>query len=311
MSPTQRVAIVTGAARGLGREHALRLARDGFAVVVNDLGAASDGTGGDIGPAEEVAAEIQRKGGKAVADAGNVANWKEAHLLVETAVAEFGRLDAVVNNAGILRDSFLAGMVEEAWDAVIDVNLKGHFAVLHHAAVYWKGENKRGERVNASVVNTTSSSGTFKVLPGQANYAAAKAGVCALTEVAAAELSRYGVRVNAIAPAARTRLTLATPDLGDLLSQPVPEGQLDIWSPTNVSELVAYLLSPNCTLTGNVYAVRGGEISVLSGWHKTRSLTCDGPWTKDVLAQLSDWETPAQERIIRLPESSDRSKRLD
>ncbi|MER2224232.1 MAG: SDR family NAD(P)-dependent oxidoreductase, partial [Rhodococcus sp. (in: high G+C Gram-positive bacteria)] len=220
-----RVAIITGAGRGIGREHALLFAREGASVVVNDLGGANDGSGADAGPAQQVVDEIVAAGGKAVANTDNIATWDGAEGLVKQAVSEFGRLDVLVNNAGILRDAFIAGMDESQWDAVIAVHLKGHAATLHHAAAYWKDQSKAGETVNASVINTASASGTFMPNAGQGNYGAAKAGIAALTLVAADELDRYGVRVNAIAPIARTRLTLATPGMGALFAAEVPEGE--------------------------------------------------------------------------------------
>lgn len=209
-----RVAVITGAGRGIGREHALLFAREGASVVVNDLGGANDGSGSDAGPAQEVVDEIVAAGGKAVANTDNISTWAGASNLVNQAVETFGQLDAVVNNAGILRDGFVAGLEEDQWDSVIQVHLKGHFAVLRHAAEYWKAQSKAGADVKATVVNTASDSGVTLPNPGQGNYGAAKAGIAALSCVAAAELERYGVKVNAIAPVARTRLTLATPGMG-------------------------------------------------------------------------------------------------
>ncbi|MDV7355234.1 SDR family oxidoreductase [Rhodococcus oxybenzonivorans] len=280
-----RVAIVTGAGRGIGREHALLFAREGAAVVVNDLGGANDGTGEDAGPAQQVVDEIVSGGGKAVANTDNVASWDGAEALVNQAVREFGRLDVLVNNAGILRDAFIAGMSESQWDAVIAVHLKGHAATLHHAAAYWKAQTKAGETVNASVINTASASGTFMPNAGQGNYGAAKAGIAALTLVAADELERYGVRVNAIAPIARTRLTLATPGMGALFAEEVPEGEFDAFSPANISPLVARLADADCKITGKVFAVQGGAISELAGWHDVKTIESDGPWT---VADLAD-----------------------
>ncbi|QTJ67687.1 SDR family oxidoreductase [Rhodococcus sp. ZPP] len=280
-----RVAIVTGAGRGIGREHALLFAREGAAVVVNDLGGANDGTGEDAGPAQQVVDEIVSGGGKAVANTDNVASWDGAEALVNQAVREFGRLDVLVNNAGILRDAFIAGMSESQWDAVITVHLKGHAATLHHAAAYWKAQTKAGETVNASVINTASASGTFMPNAGQGNYGAAKAGIAALTLVAADELERYGVRVNAIAPIARTRLTLATPGMGALFAEEVPEGEFDAFSPANISPLVARLADADCKITGKVFAVQGGAISELAGWHDVKTIESDGPWT---VADLAD-----------------------
>lgn len=285
-----RVAIITGAGRGIGREHALLFAREGASVVVNDLGGANDGSGADAGPAQEVVNEIVAAGGKAVANSANVSDWHAAGELVKQAIAEFGQLDVLVNNAGILRDSFIAGMEESQWDAVIAVHLKGHFAALRHAAEHWKKRTKAGETVNAAVINTASASGTFMPNPGQANYGAAKAAIAALTQVAAEELDRYGVRVNAIAPIARTRLTLATPGMGALFAQEVGAGEFDAFSPANIAPLVAYLAGEKCPFTGKVFAVQGGAISELAGWHDVRTAETHGPWTvEEVQQQLAAW----------------------
>lgn len=280
-----RVAIITGAGRGIGREHALLFAREGASVVVNDLGSANDGSGSDATPAQQVVAEICAAGGNAVANHDDVASWEGALALVDQAVEEFGRLDVLVNNAGILRDAFIASMDETQWDAVIAVHLKGHAAPLRHAAAYWKARTKAGEHVNGSVINTSSASGTFMPNAGQANYGAAKAGIAALTLVAADELERFGVRVNAIAPIARTRLTLATPGMGALFAADVPEGDFDAFDPANISPLVAHLASADCPITGKVFSVQGGGISELAGWHDIRTIESDGPWT---IADLSN-----------------------
>ena len=268
-----RVAVITGARRGIGREHALLFAKEGAAVVVNDLGGNNAGEGADAGPAHDVVDEIVAAGGRAVANTDNVADWGGAKAIVQQAINEFGRFDALVNNAGILRDSFIAGMEEAQWDAVIGVHLKGHFATL----------SKAGEQQNAAVINTASGSGTTLPNPGQANYGSAKAAIAALTLIAAEELERYGVRVNAIAPIARTRLTLATPGMGTLMSEP-DEGGLDLFSPANISPLVAYLATEKCTITGRVYAVQGGAISQLSGWHYVETIETDGRWLIDDIA---------------------------
>jgi NAD(P)-dependent dehydrogenase (short-subunit alcohol dehydrogenase family) len=279
-----RVTVITGAGRGIGREHALLFAREGASVVVNDLGGSNTGEGADAGPAREVVDEIIAAGGKAVANTDNIATWDGSARLVEQAVSEFGRLDVVVNNAGILRDSFIASMEEAQWDAVIGVHLKGHFAVLRHAAAYWKAQSKAGDQPNAAVINTTSGSGVTLPNAGQANYGSAKAGIAALTLIAAEELERYGVRVNAIAPIARTRLTLATPGMGVLMAEP-DEGELDLFSPANISPLVAYLATEKCPVTGRVYAVQGGAISVLAGWHDINTIETDGLWEIDDIAE--------------------------
>ena len=278
-----RVAVITGAGRGIGREHALLFASEGAKVVVNDLGGDNAGNGADSGPARDVVDEITAAGGTAVASAENVATWSGAESVVLQAIAEFGRLDVLVNNAGILRDSFIAGMDESHWDAVIAVHLKGHFAMLRHAAAYWKAQSKAGDQPNAAVINTASGSGVTLPNAGQANYGSAKAGIAAMTLIAAEELERYGVRVNAIAPIARTRLTLATPGMGSLMAEP-EEGELDLFSPANISPLVAYLATEKCPITGRVYAVQGEAISALSGWHDTETIETDGRWQIDDIA---------------------------
>jgi NAD(P)-dependent dehydrogenase (short-subunit alcohol dehydrogenase family) len=278
-----RVAVITGAGRGIGREHALLFAKEGAKVVVNDLGGNNAGEGADSGPAGEVVDDIFAAGGTAVASTENVATWSGAESVVLQAIAEFGRLDVLVNNAGILRDSFIAGMEESHWDAVIAVHLKGHFAMLRHAAAYWKAQSKAGDQPNAAVINTASGSGVTLPNAGQANYGSAKAAIAALTLIAAEELERYGVRVNAIAPIARTRLTLATPGMGSLMAEP-EEGELDLFSPANISPLVAYLATEKCPITGRVYAVQGGAISALSGWHDVETIETDGQWAVDDIA---------------------------
>ena len=278
-----RVAVITGAGRGIGREHALLFAKEGAKVVVNDLGGNNAGEGADSGPARDVVEEITAAGGTAVASTENIATWSGAESVVLQAIAEFGRFDVLVNNAGILRDSFIAGMEESHWDAVIAVHLKGHFAMLRHAAAYWKAQSKAGDQPNAAVINTASGSGVTLPNAGQANYGSAKAAIAALTLIAAEELERYGVRVNAIAPIARTRLTLATPGMGSLMAEP-EEGELDLFSPANISPLVAYLATEKCPINGKVYAVQGGAISALSGWHDVETIETDDAWVIDDIA---------------------------
>lgn len=278
-----RIAVITGAGRGIGREHALLFAREGASVVVNDLGGSNAGEGADAGPAREVVDEIIAAGGRAVVNTDNISEWNGAKHLVQQAVDEFGRLDVLVNNAGILRDAFIAGMEESQWDAVIAVHLKGHFAMLHHASAYWKAQSKAGDQPNGAVINTASGSGVTLPNAGQANYGAAKAGIAALTLIAAEELERYGVRVNAIAPIARTRLTLATPGMGALMGEP-EEGEPDLFSPANISPLVAYLATDKCPVSGRVFAVQGGAISALRGWHDTETIETDGVWQIDDIA---------------------------
>jgi NAD(P)-dependent dehydrogenase (short-subunit alcohol dehydrogenase family) len=286
-----RVAIITGAGRGIGREHALLFAREGASVVVNDLGGGADGSGADAGPAQQVVDEIRAAGGQAVANTDGVSDWAGAERLVQQAIDEFGRLDVVVNNAGILRDGYIPGLTEDQWDAVIDVHLKGHFAVLHHASVYWKAESKAGRQPKASVINTASPSGTYMPNAGQSNYGAAKAAIAALTLVAADELERYGVRANAIAPVARTRLTLNTPGMGAIFAMPVEEGQFDAFSPANISPLVAYLATADCPHTGKLFGVTGGNIQEFKTWSAVNSIDTDGPWTIDeIAARTADWK---------------------
>src|SRR5437763_989074 len=252
-----RVAIITGAGRGIGREHALLFAQEGAKVVVNDLGGAMDGTGDDRTPAEQVVDEIRAMGGEAIANADNVADWEGGQRLINSAVEAFGDLHILVNNAGILRDRVLVNMTEEEWDAVIHVHLKGHFVPTRWAAAYWREQTKAGKEVKANVINTSSTSGLLGN-PGQTNYGAAKAGIASFTVICAMELARYRVRSNAIAPAARIRMTEATPGLGDIVKAPEDASRFDIWDPANVSPLVASLATENCPVTGRVFFVPGG-----------------------------------------------------
>ncbi|MFC4944149.1 SDR family oxidoreductase [Pseudonocardia sp. GCM10023141] len=276
-----RTAIITGAGRGLGRAHALLFAELGAAVVVNDNGAGPDGRGDDgSNPAHEVVAQITAAGGRAVAHIGSVSDWNTAGDMVQLALDEFGGLDVLVNNAGILRDRTVVNMTEQDWDGVVDVHLKGHFCPLRHAANHWRAETKAGRAVHASVINTSSGSG-LRGNPGQLNYAAAKAGIAAMTIVAAQELHRYGVRVNAIAPIARTRLTEQTPGIGELIKQ-VGEG-FDVWAPENVSPLVAWLATAECHASGQVFGVGGGRVGLEQGWTETEVFERGERWTVDEL----------------------------
>ena len=285
-----RIAVITGAGRGIGREHALLFASEGAKVVVNDLGGANDGSGSDAGPAEEVVNEIIAAGGEAVANTDDISSWAGAAGLIDQAVDAFGGLDVVVNNAGILRDSFIAGHGEAEWDSVIKVHLKGHFSVLKHAADYWKAQSKAGNQPNGAVVNTASASGVTLPNAGQANYGSAKAAIAALTLVAAAELERYGVRVNAVAPIARTRLTLATPGMGAIFAAgAIDSTGHDLFAPENISPMVAYLAGADCPFTGKVFAVQGGSIQELTGWSVARQIETEGPWKIDnIAAQFGD-----------------------
>ncbi len=278
-----RIAVITGAGRGIGREHALAFAAEGASVVVNDLGGATDGTGSSATAAQAVADEIRASGGNAVANTDDVADWDGARRLVRSAVDAFGDLHVLVNNAGILRDRVLVNMTEADWDAVVSVHLKGHAATTHHAAAYWREVQKTGREVTAAVVNTSSAAGLCGNF-GQANYAAAKAGIAALTTVAAMELGRYGVRVNCIAPLARTRLTLQTPGMDDAVKAPDDPARFDAWDPANVSPLVVYLASPDCPFTGAVFHVGGGEVGLFQGWTIADTIAIDERWAPDRLA---------------------------
>jgi NAD(P)-dependent dehydrogenase (short-subunit alcohol dehydrogenase family) len=277
-----RVAIITGAGRGIGREHALLFAGEGAKVVVNDLGGGMDGSGEDIGPAQQVVNEIADMGGEAVANTDNVADWEGGQRLVNAAVEAFGDLHVLVNNAGILRDRVLVNMTEEEWDAVILVHLKGHFVPTRWAAAYWREQTKAGKEVRASVINTSSTSGLIGN-PGQANYGAAKAGIASFSNITAQELIRYGVRVNCIAPAARTRLTEATPGLGEIVKPPDDAGAFDVWDPANISPLIAWLAKEDCPVTGKTYFIQGGQVRLFQPWTMTATIEKQGRWTVEEL----------------------------
>jgi NAD(P)-dependent dehydrogenase (short-subunit alcohol dehydrogenase family) len=277
----RRVVIVTGAGRGIGREHALELARQGAHVVVNDLGASSGGEGADATPAQQVAAEIRKLGGEAIVNGADVADFEQSGALVKAALDAFGRLDAVVNNAGILRDRMFANTSIEEWDAIMRVHLRGHFCVTRHACAHWRDRSKAGERVAGRIVNTSSGAG-LQGSVGQSNYAAAKAGIAALTLVQAVELARYGVTANAIAPSARTRLTEEV--FPDMMRR--PEQGFDVMDPANIAPLVTWLCSEDSgDVTGRVFEVEGGKISVADGWRTGPALDRGGRW---VTAEVGD-----------------------
>ena len=276
-----RVVIVTGAGQGLGREHALAFGAQGARVVVNDIGDA----------ALAVAAQIRAAGGTAVASSGDVADWGYAESLVLGAVAEFGTLDALVNNAGVNRDRMLVNMSEDEWDSVLRIDLKGHFAPMRHAVAYWRQCAKEGSSPAARIVNTSSGAGLMGSV-GQGNYAAAKAGIAALTVVAAAEFARYGVTVNAIAPSARTPMT--EPIFGEKMRP--PEAGFDAMHPGNVSPLVVWLASAESgDVTGRTFEVEGGLISVADGWQHGPSIKKDGRW------EVAELARPLRELLARVP----------
>ena len=280
-----RGVIVTGAGRGIGRAHALEFARQGAKVVVNDLGAELDGSGGSSGPAGEVVEEIRANGGEAIANGADVADFEESRGLVQAALDAFGRLDVVVNNAGFLRDRMFVSTSEEEWDAVVRVHLKGHFCTTRHACEYWRNQSKAGEEVDARIINTSSGAG-LQGSVGQSNYSAAKGGIATLTLIQAAELGRYGVTANAIAPAARTRMTEAI-----FTDMAAPEdGGFDENAPENISPLVVWLGSVESRdVTGRVFEVKGGMIGVSDGWRDGPSVDKGARWEPDeVGAAVSD-----------------------
>jgi NAD(P)-dependent dehydrogenase (short-subunit alcohol dehydrogenase family) len=287
-----RVVVVTGAGRGLGRAHALAFASEGARVVVNDLGVELDGSSARSGPADDVVEEIRAAGGEAVANGDDIADWDGAARVVQSAIEAFGDLHVLVNNAGFVRDRMFANLEEDEWDAVTRVHLKGHAAPSRHAAAYWRDRAKAGETVDARIVNTSSGAGLLGSV-GQAAYSAAKAGIAALTLVQAAELGRYGITANAIAPSARTRMTegvftetMARPDSG-----------FDAMDPANVSPLVVWLGSPDSRdVTGRVFEIEGGKVSVADGWHHGPARDRGERWApadlgavvRDLLGELRD-----------------------
>ena len=276
-----KVAIVTGAGRGIGREHALALARAGAKIVVNDLGGSHTGEGADKSPADEVVDIIKQRGGEAIVNGANVADFQAAAAMIQQAIDHFGKLDILVNNAGILRDRMLFNMTEDDWDAVLNVHLKGHFAPTRHAAAYWRVRSKAGETLKARVINTSSPSGVFGN-PGQANYGAAKAGIASFTMIAAQELARYGVTVNCVAPNARTRMT------EDLLGEAAapPSDGFDPMHPANNSKIVVALCADEAQgITGQVFHVHGGAINCLQPWHAGEMFYREDGWDPDELLQ--------------------------
>jgi NAD(P)-dependent dehydrogenase (short-subunit alcohol dehydrogenase family) len=279
-----KVAIVTGAGRGIGREHALALAEAGAKVIVNDLGATLAGEGADATPAQQVVEEIEGNGWLAVANGDDVADFAGAERMIRQALDSYGRLDILVNNAGITRDRMLVNMSEEEWDSVLTVHLKGHFAPTRHAAAYWREQSKAGEEVRGRVINTSSPSGVFGNV-GQTNYGAAKAGIAGFTIIAAQELARYGVTVNCLAPNARTRMTEAS--FGEI---PKPEDGFDAMDPANIAPIVVALCADEAQdITGQCFFIYGGAVNVLRPWDAGELLARDDKWdADDFLAQLRE-----------------------
>lgn len=272
-----RIVIVTGAGRGIGRAHALEFARQGARVVVNDLGSENDGSGGSSAPAEEVAEEIRAMGGEAMVNLSDVGDWNQTKNLVEQTVETFGGLDVVVNNAGFVRDRMFVGCAEDEWDAVIRVHLKGHFCTARHAAEYWRNQSKAGQPVDARIINTSSGAG-LQGSVGQSAYSSAKGGIASLTLVQAAEMGRYGVTSNAIAPAARTRMTEAV--FTDMVAP--EDGSFDENAPENISPLVVWLGSTESRdVTGRVFEVKGGIIGTSDGWKDGPTVDKGARWEPD------------------------------
>ncbi len=295
--------VVTGAGRGIGREHALEFARQGAHVVVNDVGAEVDGSGGSIGPASEVVTAIEALGGRAVVNGDDISTDDGAKRLIDTAVEAFGGLDVVVNNAGILRDRMLVNMTFDEWDAVIRVHLRGTFATSHHAANYWRDRSKAGDDVAGRIINTSSPSGIYGNV-GQTNYGAAKAGIASFTIIAAMELARYGVTVNAIAPVAATRMTIPLQAGG---APTVADGEWSPGDPGNIAPLVVWLGSREAAgVTGRVFNVRGDRISVAEGWHAGEAVEAGRRWDPvelgEIIPGLVERAQPNADMSGRLPD---------
>lgn len=285
-----RVVVVTGAGRGLGREYARLAAAEGASVVVDDVGCAPDGTGSDGSVAESVASAIRDEGGSAVARSDDVRTTAGAETLLAATLDEYGEVHGLVNNAGILRDRMFVNMSEDDWDAVVRGQLRSTFCATRAFVGHWRDRSKSGEPVAASVVNVSSTSGLLGAV-GQTNYGAAKAAVASLSVILSQELSRYGVRVNAITPVARTRMTEDVPGIKEMVALPADPDAFDAYHPANVAPLVAWLLSGRCTVSGRTYYAKGGEVREFLGWHYGRTVERDGRWTVAELATaLAGWE---------------------
>jgi NAD(P)-dependent dehydrogenase (short-subunit alcohol dehydrogenase family) len=273
-----RVVAITGGGRGMGREHALLCAQEGAAVVVNDLGCERDGSGAAPEVAAAVVKDIVAAGGAAVATGDDVSTMAGARRLLDVALESFGRLDVLVNNAGVLRDRMFVNMSEEDWDVAIRCHLRSAFAATQVAASHWRDRSKAGDQPQASVVFMSSTSGLIGAV-GQSNYGAAKAAIAAMTVILAEELGRYGVRVNALTPVARTRMTEQVPGIADLVRAPADPDAFDVYHPGNVSPFVAWLATADCTVTGQVYYVKGGEVRRYGGWHYEETVDHGDRWT--------------------------------
>ena len=281
-----KVAIVTGSGRGIGREEALLMAKLGAKVVVNDLGAHFDGTGASSSPAHDVVEEIKKNGGEAVANGDSVSDFKAAKRIVECAIDTFGKLNIVVNNAGILRDRMIFNMAEEDWDSVIGVHLKGSFNMSRHACEYWREEHKKGNILNGRIINTSSDAGLLGNV-GQTNYGAAKAALALMVIVIDKEMAKYDVTANAIAPLARTRLTVdATPSTAGFMGREVKEGEFDVFSPRNIAPLVGWLASDDAkNVHGEVFRVGGGTVWLMQGWHTVGKVGQKATWDAAALGE--------------------------
>ena len=269
-----RVAVITGAGRGIGRSHALFFAAEGASIVVNDI---------DAEAAAAVVEEIEASGGRAVAEVCDVAQWDAGRQIVDAAIDEFGDLHVLVNNAGMLRDRAIVNMTEREWDDIVTANLKGHFVPTRWAATYWRQRSKAGEKTDRAIVNTSSTSGLIGNV-GQANYGSAKAAIASFTLICAQELRQYGVRTNAIAPAARTRLTETAPGLAEIVRPPDDASRFDLWDPSNVSPLAAFLASSACDANGRVFYIHGGTIRLFEPWTMDATVEQDRRWTIGELA---------------------------
>lgn len=293
MIATGRVVIVTGAGGGIGRAHALAFAAAGAQVVVNDIGTSRGGDGQSTSPAEQVVGEIEAAGGEALANFADVADWEQSEALVAATLAHFGRLDVLVNNAGILRDRMFVSSTLDEWDAVMRVHLRGHYCVARHAAAHWRTEAKAGRTPDARIINTSSGAGLLGSV-GQSAYSTAKGGIASLTLVQAAELARYGVTANAIAPAARTRMTEGP--FSEMMK--APESGFDAWAPENVSPLVVWLGSKaSSAVTGRVFEIQGGMIQLADGWRPGPRVDQEARWRPEdigdaVASLLRDAQSP-------------------